>query len=46
VDLGDGSIHRLTFVNKNLSAEYKADLIKLLKNILIALHGTIMKCLV
>jgi hypothetical protein len=31
VDLGDGSIPRLTFVNKNLSADYKADLIKLLK---------------
>ena len=31
VDLGDGTIHRPTFVNKNLSAEYKADLIKLLK---------------
>ena len=31
VDLGDGTIPRPTFVNKNLSAEYKADLIKLLK---------------
>ena len=31
VDLGDGSIPRPTFVNKNLSIEYKADLIKLLK---------------
>jgi hypothetical protein len=31
VDLGDGSIPRPTFVNKNLSVEYKADLIKLLK---------------
>ena len=31
VDLGDGTIPRLTFVNKNLSAEYKADLVKLLK---------------
>jgi len=31
VHIGDGTIHRLTFVNKNLSAEYKADLIKLLE---------------
>ena len=31
VDLGDGTIPRPTFVNKNLSAEFKADLIKLLK---------------
>jgi hypothetical protein len=31
VDIGDGSVPRLTFVNANLSAEYKADLIKLLK---------------
>ena len=31
VDLGDGIIPRPTFVNKNLSAEFKADLIKLLK---------------
>ena len=31
VDIGDGTIPRPTFVNKNLSAEYKADLVKLLK---------------
>ena len=31
VDIGDGSVPRPTFVNTNLSAEYKADLIKLLK---------------
>jgi len=31
VDIGDGTILRLIFVNKNLSAEYKADLIKLSK---------------
>ena len=31
VDIEDGSIPRPTFVNANLSAEYKADLIKLLK---------------
>ena len=31
VDIGDGSYPRPTFVNANLSAEYKADLIKLLK---------------
>ena len=28
VDIGDGSVPRPTFVNANLSAEYKADLIK------------------
>ena len=31
VDLGDGTIPRPTFVNKNLAVEFKADLIKLLK---------------
>ena len=31
VDLGDGTVPRPTFVNKNLSVEFKADLIKLLK---------------
>ena len=31
VDIGDGTISRPTFVNKNLDAGYKADLIKLLK---------------
>ena len=31
VDLGDGTIPRPTFVNKNLSVEFKANLIKLLK---------------
>ena len=31
VDLGDGTIPRPTFVNKNLQFKYKADLIKLLK---------------
>jgi len=31
VDIGDGTIPRLTFVNKNISFEYKADLINLLK---------------
>ena len=31
VDIGDGSIPRLTFVNANLSNDCKADLIKLLK---------------
>ena len=31
VGLGDGTIPRPTFVNKNLWAEFKADLIKLLK---------------
>ena len=44
VDLGDGTIPRPTFVNKNLSVEFKADLIKLLKNILIVLLGSILKC--
>ena len=31
VDIGDGSIPRPTFVNANLSTDYKVDLIKLLK---------------
>ena len=31
VDIGNGSIPRPTFVNKNLQADYKANLIKLLK---------------
>ena len=31
IDLGDGTIPRPTFVNKNLSVEFKADLIRLLK---------------
>ena len=31
VDIGDGAIPRLTFINKNLLAEHKADLINLLK---------------
>ena len=31
VDLCDGTVPRPTFVNKNLSAEFKANLIKLLK---------------
>ena len=31
VDIGDGTIPGLAFVNKNLSVEYKADLINLLK---------------
>jgi len=31
VDIGDGTIPRPTFANKNLSAEYKADLVNLLK---------------
>ena len=31
VDIGDGTIPRPTFVNKNLPIEYKADLVNLLK---------------
>ena len=31
VDIGDGSIPRPTFVNKNLKADYKVELIGLLK---------------
>ena len=31
IDIGDGTIPRPTFVNKNLSAEFKAELINLLK---------------
>ena len=46
VDIGDGSIPRPTFVNANLSDDCKADLIKLLKNMLIVLHGNTLRCLV
>ena len=46
VDIGDDTVPMPTFVNANLSAEYKADLIKLLSSIWIALHGVILKCLV
>ena len=31
VDIGDGSIPRPTFINKNLKADYKVELIGLLK---------------
>ena len=31
IDIGDGTILRPIFVNKNLSAEYKTDLVNLLK---------------
>jgi hypothetical protein len=31
VDIGNGAVSRPTFVNKNLNADYKAKLIKLLK---------------
>ena len=31
VDIGDGTVPRLTFVNKNLKADYKVKLIELLK---------------
>ena len=31
VDIGDGTVPRPTFVNANLSVDYKADLINLLK---------------
>ena len=46
VDIGDGSISRLTFVNANLSDDCKVDLIKLLKNMSIVLHGNTLRCLV
>jgi hypothetical protein len=32
VDIGDGAIPRLTFVNKNLDANYKAKLMEILKD--------------
>jgi hypothetical protein len=31
VDIGDGSVPRLTFINQNLEADYKFELITLLK---------------
>ena len=46
VDIGDGSIPRPTFVNANLSDDCKVDLIKLLKNMSIVLHGNTLRCLV
>ena len=46
VDIGDGTIPRPTFVNKNLSAEYKADLINLLKEYVDCFAWEFMKCLV
>ena len=44
VDIGDGSVTRPTFVNKNLKADCKAKLIELLKNMFVALRGNIMRC--
>ena len=44
VDLSDGTIPRPTFVNKNLSVEFKADLIKLLKEYIDCFLGSILKC--
>ena len=46
VDIGDGSIPRPTFVNANLSDDCKVDLIKLLKNMSIVLHGNTLRWLV
>jgi hypothetical protein len=46
VDIGDGTIPRPTFVNKNLDPMFKLELIKILKNMLIALLGITMRCLV
>ena len=46
VDIGDGTIPRPTFVNKNLSAEYKADLVNLLKEYVDCFAWEFMKCLV
>ena len=31
VDIGDGSVPRPTYVNKNLTADFKADLIRLVR---------------
>jgi hypothetical protein len=31
IDIGDGVTHRLTFVNKNLSVDYKNNLVELLR---------------
>ena len=46
VDIGDGTIPKPTFVNKNLSVEYKADLVNLLKEYVDCFACSIMKCLV
>jgi hypothetical protein len=45
VDIGDGTVPRPTFVNKNLDPTFKLELIKIW-SILIALLGITMRCLV
>ena len=45
-DLGDGTIPKPIFVNKNLSAEYKPIWLNYLKDISIVLLRSIPKCLV
>ena len=45
VDLGDGIIPRPTFVNKNLSIEYKDYLVNLWKEYVDCFAESIMKCL-
>ena len=42
VNIGDDSIPRTTFVNKNLKADYKAKLIKLLKEYVDSFHDLIL----
>ena len=41
VDIGGGSVPRPTFINKNLEADYKVELIVLLKEYVDFLHGII-----
>ncbi len=44
IDIGIGDKPRPTYISANLPKEYKSNLINLLKNSWIVLHGNIMKC--
>jgi hypothetical protein len=44
IDIGDGITPRPTFINKNMSLEHKDAIMKLLKDMLIALSRITVKC--
>jgi hypothetical protein len=44
INIGDGVTPRPTFVSKNLSADYKSNLVKILREYIDFLLGTIKKC--
>jgi hypothetical protein len=46
IDIGDGDKPRPTFISANMDSSFREELIKLLKNIKIALLGIIRRCLV